>query len=93
MTGVAKKFGREVNRRRTKVSKPQGEVSSLAATAGSEAEKPDVAEGVIGEGRSRCRTGLTKFPANREKYREISIIVPSSPRIELRKSREIRLIR
>jgi hypothetical protein len=32
------------------------------------------------------------FPANREKYREVSIIQPLRPRIELRKARKIRLI-
>ena len=40
MTAVAKKFGREVNRRRTKVSNPQRKVSNLSMAAEGEAKNP-----------------------------------------------------
>jgi len=55
MTGVAKKFGREVNRRRTKVSNLSSKVSNLKPTADGRSSKDQSIQDDTG-GRTRTRT-------------------------------------
>src|SRR5712664_2112005 len=55
MTGVAKKFGREVNRRRTKLSNLSAKVSNLKASPDRRPPKDESIQGDNG-GRTRTRT-------------------------------------
>jgi hypothetical protein len=55
MTGVAKKFGREVNRRRTKLSNLSAKVSNLKASPDRRPSKDESIQGDNG-GRTRTRT-------------------------------------